>query len=119
MLDHDDGVGSVRDRRAGHDLDGFVLANAARVCLTGTNFADDCGVARETACVYCKAVAEGASDRRVWAIGLGFARQHATGRGEQGDVFDRGYGSMLADLVDDALTGFAESQGRHEIHFSG
>ena len=89
VLDHHHGVGAVRQRSAGHDLDRLPGPTAPAKLLAGAHFADHAQLARQIGGAHRESVAHRARQRRIIAIGEDRLGQHASRGRFQFHLFDR------------------------------
>ena len=80
MLNHDDGVGAVRNACAGHNLDGFAGLDATIKPLARAHFADHTHTAGHVRATDREPVARSTVERRVIAIGMNISGEHASVR---------------------------------------
>ena len=84
MFHHDNRVGAFGDRSAGHDFDAFRRVDDALELFTGAHLADDANAPGHVARPDREAVAHGAVEWRIIAIGRNVVSENSARR-----VFDR------------------------------
>jgi hypothetical protein len=88
VLEHDHGIGAGRNGRAGHDLDRFAAPEFAQAGNAGSHFTGDAQPAGQVLGAHREAVAEGAREGRVIAIGMDGLGEHAAAGGIERNFFD-------------------------------
>ena len=106
VLHHDDRVGSARNRRARHDFEGFAAANFGRGDAAGAHFSHDAQGSRRIRGADGKAIAHGAGERRIVAIGAGIPGEHTSGGAIEPDFFNDWNSASPGDPVDDTGASF-------------
>ena len=77
MFHHDDRIGALGKRRAGHDLDRFARLDDAFESFAGAHFADDANAPGHVTGTDREAIPHGAVEWRIIAVGGYVLRQNA------------------------------------------
>jgi hypothetical protein len=102
VFDHDDRVGALGDRGAGHNFHGLAGADGAGEYFAGANLADHAQAAGQVGGSNGKAVADGAVEGRIIAIGGNVLGEDAIGSRFERYVFNGRRGCVRAQLAEDA-----------------
>ncbi len=73
VLDHDDGVGALRNRRAGHNFDGLALRRRPANVSPARTSPINAKAARNVARAHREAIPHGAVEGRIIAVGGTFS----------------------------------------------
>jgi hypothetical protein len=108
VFHHHDGIGAIGYWRAGHDLDGFAVAEDAGESAAGAHLADKLEDAGSIGSTHSEAIADGTGDSGGIAVGANIFGKDAASGGKQIHVFYARGLPRGAHSIDDKGTSFGE-----------